>query len=98
MQKVQEAEDYSDDSLDPMLQDLNDKIKLANRELSALKKIGSEITQMKAGSVGLVSQITTVSKMRIYDPRTTGGVLSGIKLSPEGLELINQKIHDLFVG
>ena len=98
LQKVQEAEDYSDDSLDPMLQDLNDKIKLANRELSTLKKIGSEITQMKAGSVGLVSQITTVSKMRIYDPRTTGGVLSGIKLSPEGLELINQKIHDLFVG
>lgn len=95
LQKVQET---GDDSLLPTLQDLDDKIRLATRELSMLKKIGSEITQMKAGSIGLVSQITTVSKMRIYDPRTTGGVLSGIKLSPEGLELINKKMRELFVG
>lgn len=36
-----------------------------------LKKIGEEIARMKEGSVALVNQITTISKIRIYDPRNT---------------------------
>lgn len=70
----------------------------AQSELRLVKKIEKEIGQMKAGSIGLVSQITTVSKMRIYDPRHDGGVLSGIKLSPAGLDLINEKIKELFLS
>lgn len=52
---------------------------------------------MKEGSVALVNQITTVSKMRIFDPRSLKGVLSGISLSEENMEKINQKIKDLYV-
>lgn len=33
---------------------------------------------MKEGSIALVNQITTVSKMRIFDPRNLKGVLAGI--------------------
>lgn len=73
------------------------KIDTAEKELATLKKVDKEVSRMKAGSIGVVSQITTVSKMRIYDPRHDGGVLSGIKLSPSGLDLINEKIKELFV-
>lgn len=50
-----------------------------------LNKIKAEIEQMKTGSIALVDQITTISKIRIYDPRNAYGILSGIRLSPESL-------------
>ena len=62
-----------------------------------LDKIGLEISRMKEGSVALVNQITTISKMRIFDPRNIKGVLAGISLSKENMEKINQKIQDLYV-
>lgn len=69
-----------------------------NKEASQqLEKIGAEIKRMKLGSIALVDQITTVSKMRIYDPRNAKGVLSGIRLSPSSLDKVNEKIKELFV-
>ena len=67
------------------------------KESKQLEKIKAEIDQMKTGSIALVDQITTVSKIRIYDPRNAYGVLSGIRLSPESLYRINSKIKELFV-
>ncbi len=46
---------------------------------------------MKMDSIALISQITTVSKMKIYDPKSDYDVLAGIKLSNKNLELINEK-------
>ena len=62
-----------------------------------LEKIGEEIKGMKKGSIALVNQITTVSKMRIVDPKTSQGVLSGLSLSAENMDKINEKIKELFV-
>lgn len=62
-----------------------------------LDKIGLEISRMKEGSIALVNQITTVSKMRIFDPRNLKGVLAGISLSEEKMEQINQKVKELYV-
>ena len=62
-----------------------------------LGKIGLEISRMKEGSIALVNQVTTISKMRIFDPRNLKGVLSGISLSEENMEKINQKLQDLYV-
>ena len=66
-------------------------------ELDYLDKIGKEISQMKEGSIALVNQITTVSKIRIFDPRNLKGVLSGISLSEESMEKINQKLKELYI-
>ena len=52
---------------------------------------------MKKGSVALVSQITTISKQKIYDPQKTSDILSGLRLSDSSLDLINNKIKQLFV-
>lgn len=66
-------------------------------ELAYLEKIGNEISRMKEGSIALVNQITTVSKIRIYDPRNLRGVLAGISLSEESMVKINQKVKELYV-
>ena len=64
---------------------------------SELKKIGEEISRMKPGSIALVNQITTISKMRIFDPRNLRGVLAGVSLSEESMEKINQKVKELYI-
>lgn len=46
---------------------------------------------MKNGSVALINLTTTISKMKIYDPKTSKGVLSGIKLTEESMEKLIQK-------
>ena len=43
-------------------------------------------------------QITTVSKIRIYDPKTSYDVLHGIRLSNEKLDLIDEAIKNLYIG
>ncbi len=65
-------------------------------EVDYLNKIGKEISHMKEGSIALVNQITTISKIRIFDPRNLKGVLSGVSLSEESMEKINQKVKELY--
>ena len=62
-----------------------------------LEKIGQEISRMKEGSIALVNQITTVSKLRIFDPRNIKGVLAGVSLSADNMEKINQKLKELYI-
>lgn len=62
-----------------------------------LNKIGLEISRMKEGSIALVNQITTISKMRIFDPRNLKGVLAGISLSEENMKKINEKVKNLYI-
>ena len=57
-----------------------------------------EITKMKTGSIALVGQIRTISKIRIYDPKTNFDVLSNVKLSNEKLDLIDHEIIALYTG
>lgn len=52
---------------------------------------------MKSGSIALVGQIKTISKIRIYDPKTNDDVLSKIKLSSETLDKIDDEIKNLFL-
>lgn len=93
---LQEARKYLDTAKE--LRDNWENKDKQNHEASAqLTKIGAEIKRMKVGSIALVDQITTVSKMRIYDPRNARGVLSGVRLSPESLDKVNEKIKELFV-
>lgn len=60
------------------------------------KKVFSEINFMKSGSIALVNQIMTVSKMRIRDPINSHSAFSGIRVSPDTLNLLDNKIKELF--
>lgn len=53
--------------------------------------------KMKFGSIDIINQIRIISKQRIYDPKTEFDILSGIKLSNENLDLIDEKIRKMFI-
>lgn len=72
-----------------------DRVKI---DLARLKRMRTEIQKMKKGSIALTRQITTVSKIRIYDPKTNNDVLSGVRLSNEKLDAIDDAISEYFTG
>lgn len=65
-------------------------------DYEAIKKNLTEISHMKTGSIALVGQITTISKVRIYNPVTKDASLHGIKIDPSQMDLIDNKIKELF--
>ncbi len=75
------------------IQNLNSlELSKLSQKLDHLSKIESEIGKMKEGSIALINQITTVSKQRIFKTP----VLNGIKISPETLTTIDNKVKELF--
>lgn len=66
-------------------------------EEASLKKINMELHRMKEGSIAKIEQITTISKQRIYDPRKSADVLSGIRFSDTAMDKINEKIKELYI-
>lgn len=95
-QKLQNAKKYLQiaDNLKALWEE---KEKHNSAEQCYLDRIGNEISQMKEGSIAIVNQITTVSKMRIFDPRNLRGVLAGISLTEESMEKINKKVKELYI-
>lgn len=73
-----------------------EKIPILSKELEFLEKFEKEITKMKKGSIALLNQITTISKQRIYYPKTSKDLLSGVHLSNYSLDLIDKKLLQLF--
>lgn len=74
-----------------------EEIRSALDDLNFIKRMDSEMSKMKKGSIALVSQIATISKQKIYDPQKTSDVLSGLRLSDSSLDLINEKMKQLFI-
>lgn len=77
---------------------MQQRILSATDEVKFLNRMRAEVLKMKVGSIALVNQITTISKIRIYDPKTDHDVLSGIKLSNEKLDLIDEEISKRFTN
>lgn len=78
--------------------DIKRRLDKAQAELNFLDRMRNEVLRMKKGSIALVNQITTISKIRIYDPKTDHDILSGIKLSNEKLDLIDYEIRKNFTN
>lgn len=68
------------------------------RKYSLLERTRKEISKMKSGSIALVGQIRSISKIRIYDPKTNFDVLSEIKLSNEKLDMIDRELISLYTN
>lgn len=76
----------------------NNKLKISVKiDEEPMEKIMDEIKQMKKGSIALVEQIATISKMRIHNPRNTNDTLYGVRLSDSSLDKINDKLKELFI-
>lgn len=65
---------------------------------SEVDKVMCELKQIKEGSIALLSQITSVSKIRIMKPLRTTDPLSNVCISPQTLDLIDSRIKDLYLG
>jgi hypothetical protein len=74
-----------------------EKVEQFNIDFKYVKKVEKEISKMKKGSIALVSQITTISKQRIYDPKTSSDILANLRVSDNTLDLIDSKIKELFI-
>jgi len=78
------------------LDELKKKIMELEKKIKVLEKIKKEIKKMKKGSIALIGQIVTISKLRIHDPKTSYDVLAGIKLSDINLNKIDTEIISNF--
>ena len=103
IEKLRSSPDESDENLVNLI--LNDMINHKNKtdelaslknEMGAVEKALEEIGHMKSGSIALVSQITTISKVRIYNPVTKRSTLHGIRLSAESMDKLDEKIKELY--
>lgn len=74
------------------LKELESKIYILKKKKASIDKMKKEINKIKKGSLALTNQITTISKIRIFDPKTNSDVLSNVKLSNEKLDLIDEQI------
>ena len=67
-----------------------------NEKLAHCLTLDKEIQKMKPGSIALVGQITTISKIRIYDPLYPSDTLTSIRLSDETMDKLDEKMRALF--
>lgn len=65
---------------EPLPEEAKEELESLLSSLDHLKKTKKEFDRMKCGSIALVNQITTISKLRIYDPKNSHDPLAGIKL------------------
>ena len=67
------------------------------KTIQSAKRIQKEIEKLKMGSIALIGQIVTVSKIRIYDPLSTSNTLHGIRISDDKLNEIDEMIKKLYI-
>lgn len=92
---VNNAEQRKD--IDELLGNLYQKIAELEKKKSTLQKYANDISKLKEGSIALMEQITTISKIRIYKPKKSDDLLYGVKLSDSAMNKINEKLKELYV-
>ena len=75
---------------------LSQKIDETDKQITYCEKMRKEADRMKQGSIALVGQITTISKIRIYDPKYNKDALSKVRVSSDTLDVLDEKIKELF--
>lgn len=82
-----------DEVLDIFSRDIEQAEQLSESILSTLKRI----EHMKNGSIAVLNQVTTISKMRIIDPLRKSDSLYGIRLSQTEIDLIVNKFKTIYL-
>lgn len=82
---------------DKLHQEFNKQITTLNSEIEILQKNKDEIDLMKEGSIVKIEQIRTISKIRIWIPKTSKDPLYNISLSQPTMDKINSKLMELFI-
>lgn len=91
-EKLQSLRENTNDGI----RELQTKLNNGTQKMDSLENCLRQFSKMKSGSVALIKQITTVSKLRIVNPCNDNDALAGIKLSPRMLNAIDQKILEFY--
>ena len=67
-------------------------------QAETLDNISHKLSKMKLGSIAVPSQIQTISKMRVLDPKSQTDVLYGIKLPSENLNQIDTCLIKMYTN
>ncbi len=81
---------------DPKKPNLAEKINDLQKKLDLLIKTKNKLAVLKTGSIVVLNQIRTISKMRLVDPCDKYDILFKIKLSSKNLEDIDARLIELF--
>lgn len=84
-------------NLSNLLTNIEQKIAILTEEEKTLNIYNKELQKLKKGSIALMEQITTVSKMRIYKPKNSNDLLYGVKYSDGAMDKINERMKELFI-
>lgn len=85
------------EGINKVLSDLEERQIELDKDITLLQKYAKEISRMKQGSIALMEQISTISKMRIYVPKKSTDILFGVSFSAEAMEKINTQIINLYI-
>lgn len=85
------------DELEKLVSELEQRQKQLHQEIDNTERIKNELLTLKQGSIAKIRQITTISKMRIYNPKNSSDPLYGIRFSEETMKIINAKLKDCFI-
>lgn len=71
---------------------------IAKNKLDSADASMKKMEKLKLGSVANISQLTTISKLRIKDPVISGSVLYGVKVSERDMEQIERALVNLYIS
>ena len=72
-----------------LLAELKDKLEYANKFILKTQNMNKD-------SIVLLNQVTTISKMRLRDPKNNNSILNGIVLSDNTMDKINEALKNIF--
>lgn len=95
--KSPELNSDQDSELRALTDKLEKRIETIQKEILKAENIQKELSALKEGSVAKIRQITTISKMRIYNPKNSSDPLYGIRFSEESMKLLNTKLKEFLI-
>lgn len=89
--------DELNNSIDDIKAFIKKRIERIEKEVPLMENKLSKALELNKGSVADINQITTISKLRILNPRRKEDTLSNVILDSKYMDQINNKIKELFV-
>lgn len=84
-------------SISQILDFIDNELIELKRACKDLNKDFNYTSRLKEGTIAAVSQITTVSKLRVINPIRSNDTLANVKIETEYLDLINKKLKKLYI-
>lgn len=75
---------------------IKEELKKLENQIEAIESVSNQIDRLKSGTVAQISQITTISKMRISNPLYAKDSLNGIKLTDNDMDRISENLKKIY--